>query len=109
MIQTRRSPQPPPEARKNSHLWSCQLQTACSEWAPKISLQLQSSTWRVLFQQYLDLFSFTQVSSITENGRALSPEMDYVLGSSRTMVPGCQKGVFSFPITSVVMGKSLHP
>lgn len=48
MIQIR-SPQPSPEARKNSHLWSHQLQTACLGWAPKISLQLQSSTWRILF------------------------------------------------------------
>lgn len=48
------------------------------------------------FQQCLDLFSFSQVSSVMEKGRSLSPEIDGMLGSSRTMVSGCQKGVLSF-------------
>lgn len=112
MIQTRRSPQPSPEARKNSHFWSCQLQTAGSEWAPKISLQLQSSTWRILFPAVSGSVFFLPSllnhrkweKSFSQDGLHAWQQQNYGL-----RVPERCFFCFFHPITGVVMGKSLHP
>lgn len=40
--------------------------------------------------QYLDLFSFSQVYSVMENGRSLSFKMDCMVGSNISTVSGCR-------------------
>lgn len=81
------------EGRKNSHIWSSQQQPACSEWAPKISLQLQSSTWTFVSSSAWICFLFPKSQS-WKRGEVFLPRWIVCLAAAELWSQAARKVFF---------------